>query len=136
MNGIFSLILDAMFKTISSYFVIFLFVSYTLSTPIIWATYFAYQDYIAEEFCVNKQKVDCCGKCYISDVTDEVPQKELPKIEVRNTEITSYIINTLHQNAVDQHSPIRYSPFHPGLPSNGFDQEIIEPPEVLPSIPV
>ncbi|MFZ4621318.1 MAG: hypothetical protein ACOYNS_12230, partial [Bacteroidota bacterium] len=85
---------------------------------------------------VNKQNPDCCGKCYVADVTDEAPKKELPKIEVRTPEISSFILNTLHHHAVDHQSLVRFSPFHPGLTSNGFDEEIIEPPEAYRSLSI
>jgi hypothetical protein len=51
-----------MIKIFLSAFVLFFFLLYIFSSPIIWATYFAYKDFIAEEYCVNKQNPDCCGQ--------------------------------------------------------------------------
>jgi hypothetical protein len=120
-----------MFKTISSYFVIFFFSTYTLSAPIIWATYFVYQDYIAEEFCVNKSNPDCCGSCYIIEIEDEKPVNNLPKIEVRTPELTSFIL-LRHFSPKDHPSAsMAYAPHSAGNISTGYTSDIHRPPESL-----
>jgi hypothetical protein len=102
---------------------------YVLSTPIIWVSYFIYQDYIAETFCVNKVNPDCCGKCYVGGVTDDEPKKELPKIHARTAEITSFVMATVQKEVQGDQSRFHFASFQSGQLSNGFDIEIIEPPE-------
>jgi hypothetical protein len=120
-----------MFKTIVSYFSLLLFSAYSLSSPIIWATYFVCQDYFAEEFCVNKENPDCCGSCYISDVTDEVPKSALPQIEVRTPNLIPFTIELAYRLSLHQPILLRYPPFIAGLPDPGYTNEILQPPESL-----
>lgn len=108
---------------------LFFFSLYVLSTPVVWVVYYAYQDYIAENFCVNKKNPDCCGKCFVNDVTDEEPKKELPKIEVRTPEIASFILQEQHDRTA---APVERTRFahHRTLPvSTGYTSTPFQPPE-------
>lgn len=111
--------------------VLFFFSLYVLSAPVIWATYFAYQDYFAEEFCMNKENPDCCGSCYIVEVEKEKPADNLPKIEVRTPELTSFVI-LHHLRPKDMHPAyLAYASFHSGTPSSGYPSDVHRPPESL-----
>jgi hypothetical protein len=112
-----------------SLFVVFFFSLYVMSSPIIWAAYFVYQDYITETFCVNKQNPDCCGKCYVIEVDNEQPKNDLPKIEVRTPELTSFTIDKIYCHLIDAHTLLLFSPFHHGDVSNGFTLKLTQPPE-------
>jgi hypothetical protein len=121
-----------MIKTFLSYFVLFLFSLYTLSSPIIWASYFAYQEYIAATFCVNKELPLCNGKCYINTIVEEKPTPTLPKIEVRTPELVSFTIDKFNLHTIDNHTLLLFSTLHQGDVSSGFTLELIQPPEHNP----
>ena len=114
--------------------VLALFSLYVLSSPIIWATYYVYQDYIAEEFCVNKQNPDCCGKCYINEVEDEQPANALPRIEVRTPELMSFVILKLKFHPALFRIPISFTSICSGDVSIGFPRHPVHPPEFYFSI--
>jgi hypothetical protein len=109
--------------------VLFFFSLYVMSSPIVWATYFVYQDYIAETFCVNKQNPDCCGKCFVNEVENEQPKNDLPKIEVRTPELLSFILEKINYNKTANHTLLPVFWFSQGEVSIGFAIEITHPPK-------
>lgn len=123
-----------MAKRFTSLLVLFFFSLYVLSSPLIWATYYTYQEYFAESFCVNKQNPDCCGKCYINEVEDEKPANDLPKIEVRTPELTSFTTDTLLFHHSDCQTLLTYGTAPNGEVSSGYPAKILQPPE--PTYPI
>lgn len=118
-----------MFKTILSYLALLLFSAYTLSSPIIWASYFAYQEYIASTFCVNKQLPLCNGTCFINTVVEEEPTPVLPKIEVRTPEIAPAVIEQLTLRFAATVSPTRYGPQRTPSLLLGIQPTLLKPPK-------
>jgi hypothetical protein len=118
-----------MFKTFYSYFALFMFTLYALSSPIIWASYFAYQEYIASTFCVNKQLPICNGTCFINTVIEEEPSPALPKIEVRTPEIAPAVIEQLKVRYTAVVTPTRYYPHRPPSLLHGIQPTLLKPPK-------
>ncbi|MFZ4621556.1 MAG: hypothetical protein ACOYNS_13430 [Bacteroidota bacterium] len=100
-----------------------------MSSPLIWATYFAYQEYIAATFCVNKQLPLCNGKCFINTVVEEEQKPVIPKIEIRTPEIIPAV---LEQNSIQFPTHVRTNHFHPHyIPSilHGIRHPLLKPPK-------
>ena len=120
-----------MIKTTFTSILLFFLSLYVLSSPIIWATYFVYKDYIAKTYCVNKQDPICCGQCHVREVEDQAPKNESPKIEVRTPEISLFVSFTLKYSEVEEYSLTCFAPYLLGNTSIGFTNEIFQPPKLL-----
>lgn len=120
-----------MIKRFFSYLILLFFSVYLLSSPILWASYFIYKDYIFEKLCVNKDVPSCCGKCHIKKIDSEQPKNALPKIEIRNPEIASFILNKIDFRRPDNFSSLLMDIYRDGDITSGFGQEIFIPPEAI-----
>lgn len=120
-----------MFKKIFSVILLFFFVAYVLSSPIIWAVYYIYKDYIFENYCENKDIPSCCGKCHITKIDSEQSKDVLPKVEVRNPEITSIILTKTQFSQPDKHCLLVIETLEQEDISLGFIQDIFVPPEKI-----
>lgn len=120
-----------MTKRFFSFLLLFFFSIYVLSSPILWASYYIYKDYIFENLCVNKDVPSCCGKCHIKKIDNEQPKNALPKIEVRNPEIASFILNKIDFHRTDNFSLLLIDIHKREDVPSGFGQEIFIPPEAI-----
>jgi hypothetical protein len=118
-----------MFKTFYSYFALLTFTLYALSSPIIWASYFAYQEYIAATFCVNKQLPLCNGTCFINTVVEEDPKPVVPKIEVRTPEIVPALIELSIELNSSGIKTRQYHPFYTHSILHGIQFTLLKPPK-------
>jgi hypothetical protein len=72
-----------------------LFVCYANSSPLLWSVYFAFEDVIAEQYCVNPENDQCNGKCHINSIDEDAPtqKSDAVKSELRFPEINEFIQN-------------------------------------------
>lgn len=120
-----------MFKTFLSCFALLFFSLYVLSSPLIWASYFAYQEYIAATFCVNKQLPLCNGTCFINTVVEENPKPVVPKIEVRTPEIVPALIE---RSTELKSSGVTIKQYHPSYSQSilhGVQFTLLKPPKSI-----
>jgi hypothetical protein len=120
-----------MIKTILSYIILFCFCLYILSGSILWATYFAYQQYIAATYCVNKQIPICNGQCHIREVEDQTQKSESPKIETRSQEILSFVTLEYDFHFSQTTRKNIFTEFISGKTNCGYSSIIIPPPKIF-----
>lgn len=119
-----------MLKRIFSFLLLLSFTFYILSSPIVWAAYYIYKDYIFENYCENKDIPSCCGKCHITKIDNEQPKNSLPKIEVRNPEIASFVLSKIDYDQLNKYSLLFIGFLERKDISLGFIQDLLIPPEL------
>jgi hypothetical protein len=80
-------------KRIAHILTLALFFCYANSSPILWSIYFAFEDEIAQQYCVNKSDKRCHGKCHIRAVDEGKPAQESDtrKLELRFPEVSEFV---------------------------------------------
>ncbi len=117
-------------KKFFTYFLLLQVTVYALSTPIIWAAYYIFKDYIIEKYCENKETPMCGGKCHMMKVEKETPKdKDVPKIEVRTPEIYPFLISELFPGPININKILTAFIITNEDDTNGFSQDILRPPK-------
>lgn len=85
----------------------------TLSSVVVISSFYANQDFFAENFCVNKAKPTlCAGSCYLTKVLANMPdQQDIPvelKISQLSLEFVSHPLTTLNSNLFEESLQINH----------------------------
>lgn len=119
-----------MIKKFFTYILLLQIIFYVLSTPIIWATYYLFKDYIIEKYCENKETPTCSGKCHMMKVEREAPKdKDTPKIEVRTPEMFPFLIAELFSSIKNIDEILTAFIINNEDKTNGFSPDILKPPK-------
>lgn len=102
---------------------------YVLSTSVIWTAYYIFKDYITENYCENKEKPSCSGKCHINKIDRETPKdKNIPKFEIREPEIVPFIVSDI---SIGSKNNFTKTAFNTKAEKEllGFHLELLKPPK-------
>jgi len=119
-----------MLKKLFTYILLLQLTVYTISTTIIWVSYYILKDYIIEAYCENKETPMCGGKCHMMKVEKESPKdKDIPKIEVRTPEVYPFLISELFSDSKSIKETLFVFIIKNEDEFAGFCQTILKPPQ-------
>ena len=69
----------------------------TLSSALVISSFYANQDYFAENFCINKAKPTlCAGSCYLTKVLENMPDQQDIPVQLKLSQLSfEFVINQL-----------------------------------------
>ncbi len=90
------LLLVRLKKYISQLLLVLMLIN-TLSSVVVISSFYANQDFFAENFCVNKAKPTlCAGSCYLTKVLENMPDQQDIPVELKISQISyEFILNQL-----------------------------------------